>query len=139
MINEFRGEYYFLSNFYPCKVEWQGIVYENNESAFQSAKCINLEQRKNFIGLDPSTAKRKGRRVKLRNDWEEIKDQVMYEIVLNKFLQNEDLKDKLLKTGEEELIEGNIWHDYYWGVFNGRGKNKLGKILMQVREELRNK
>lgn len=139
MINEFRGEYYFLSNFYPCKVEWQGIVYENNESAFQSAKCINLEQRKNFIGLDPSTAKRKGRRVKLRNDWEEIKDQVMYEIVLNKFLQNEDLKDKLLRTGEEELIEGNIWHDYYWGVCNGRGKNKLGKILMQVREELRNK
>lgn len=139
MINEFRGKYYFLSNFYPCKVEWQGIVYENNESAFQSAKCINLEQRKNFIGLDPSTAKRKGRRVKLRNDWEEIKDQVMYEIVLNKFLQNEDLKDKLLRTGEEELIEGNIWHDYYWGVCNGRGKNKLGKILMQVREELRNK
>ena len=139
MINEFRGKYYFLSNFYPCKVEWQGIVYENNESAFQSAKCVNLEQRKNFIGLDPSTAKRKGRRVKLRNDWEEIKDKVMYEIVLNKFLQNEDIRDKLLKTGEEKLEEGNTWNDYYWGVCNGRGKNKLGKILMQVREELRNK
>lgn len=139
MINEFRGKYYFLSNFYPCKVEWQGIVYENNESAFQSAKCVNLEQRKNFIGLDPSTAKRKGRRVKLRNDWEEIKDKVMYEIVLNKFLQNEDIRDKLLKTGEEKLEEGNTWNDYYWGVYNGRGKNKLGKILMQVREELRNK
>lgn len=146
MINEFRGKYYFLSNFYPCKVEWQGIVYENNESAFQSAKCINLEQRKNFIGLDPSTAKRKGRRVKLRNDWEEIKDQVMYEIVLNKFLQNEDLKDKLLKTGEEELIEGNTWHDNHFGDCNcsrpkckQKGKNILGKILMRVREELRNK
>lgn len=146
MINEFRGKYYFLSNFYPCKVEWQGIVYENNESAFQSAKCINLEQRKNFIGLDPSTAKRKGRRVKLRNDWEEIKDQIMYEIVLNKFLQNEDLKDKLLRTGEEKLIEGNTWHDNHFGDCNcsrpkckQKGKNILGKILMRVREELRNK
>lgn len=137
MINGFRGKYYFLSNFYPCKVEWEGLVYENNESAFQSAKCINLEQRKSFLELDPSSAKRKGRRVELRNDWENIKDQIMYEIVLNKFKQNEDLKEKLLATENEDLIEKNTWHDYYWGVCDGRGKNMLGKILMRVREELK--
>ena len=137
MINEFRGKYYFLSNFYSCKVEWEGLTYENNEAAFQSAKCIKLEQRKNFLGLDPSSAKRKGRRVKLRNDWEEVKDQIMYEIVLNKFSQNEELRKKLIATGDEYLEEGNTWHDTYWGVCNGKGKNKLGKILMQVREELK--
>ena len=96
-----------------------------------------MEQRKNFLGLDPSSAKRKGRRVKLRNDWEEVKDQIMYEIVLNKFSQNEELRKKLIATGDEYLEEGNTWYDTYWGVCNGKGKNKLGKILMQVREELR--
>ena len=152
MINEFRGKYYFLSNFYSCKVEWEGLTYENNEAAFQSAKCIKLEQRKNFLGLDPSSAKRKGRRVKLRDDWEEVKDQIMYEIVLNKFSQNEELRKKLIATGDEYLEEGNTWHDTYWGVCNGKGKkidkvikNKTweqevkeeSKILMQVREELK--
>ena len=96
-----------------------------------------MEQRKNFLGLDPSSAKRKGRRVKLRDDWEEVKDQIMYEIVLNKFSQNEELRKKLIATGDEYLEEGNTWHDTYWGVCNGKGKNKLGKILMQVREELK--
>ena len=96
-----------------------------------------MEQRKNFLGLDPSSAKRKGRRVKLRDDWEEVKDQIMYEIVLNKFSQNEELRKKLIATGDEYLTEGNTWHDTYWGVCNGKGKNKLGKILMQVREELK--
>ena len=68
---------------------------------------------------------------------EEVKDQIMYEIVLNKFSQNEELREKLIATGDEYLAEGNTWHDTYWGVCNGKGKNKLGKILMQVREELK--
>ena len=70
-------------------------------------------------------------------DWEEVKDQIMYEICLAKFTQNEELKEKLLATGNEELVEGNTWHDTYWGVCNRRGKNKLGKILMRVRSELK--
>ena len=113
-------------------MEWEGLTYENNESAFQSAKCIKLEQRKNFLGLDPSTAKRKGRRVKLRDDWEEVKDQIMYEIVLNKFSQNEELRKKLIATGDEYLIEGNTWHDNHFGDCNcGRPKckQKGGNIL----------
>ena len=73
----------------------------------------------------------------LRNDWEKVKDEIMYNICLCKFTQNEELKQKLLNTGNAELIEGYTWNDTYWGICRGRGKNHLGKILMQIREELR--
>lgn len=135
MINEFKGKYYFLSNFYSAPVEYDGLLYQNNEAAFQSAKCINKKDREQFINLPPNEAKRLGRRVKLRNDWEEIKDQVMYDIVKDKFTRNKDLKEKLLATGDKYLEEGNWWKDYYWGVCNGKGQNKLGAILMRVRDE----
>lgn len=137
MIKEFRGQYYFLSNFYNAKVEWEGITYLNNESAFQSAKVTDFETRLKFANLDPSSGKRKGRNVQLRHDWEKVKFDIMYEIVKAKFTQNEDLKEKLLATGNEELQEGNTWNDRIWGVCNGKGQNHLGKILMRVREELR--
>lgn len=137
MINEFRGKYYFLSNFYLAPVEWEGIHYSNNEAAFQSAKVISKESRKQFVHLDPSKAKQKGRRVQLRHDWERIKEQVMYEVCYAKFSQNEDLKKKLLETGDKYLEEGNTWGDKEWGTSNGVGKNKLGKILMRIRDELK--
>lgn len=69
-------------------------------------------------------------------DWEEVKDKVMYEIVLAKFTQNPDLKEKLLATGDEHLEEGNTWGDTTWGTVNGIGENRLGIILMKVRKEL---
>lgn len=72
----------------------------------------------------------------MRKDWEEVKDGIMYGIVLSKFSQNETLKHKLLSTGSEALVEGNRWKDTYWGVSNGVGENKLGHILMEVREKL---
>ena len=137
VINEFRGKYYFLSNFYTANVEYKGIKYLNNESAFQSCKLKDIEKRKSFSHLNPSEAKRKGRRVQLRNDWEEVKYDIMLDIVRAKFTQNEDLKIKLLETGDAYLEEGNTWGDRIWGVCDGRGKNWLGKILMQVREELK--
>jgi predicted NAD-dependent protein-ADP-ribosyltransferase YbiA (DUF1768 family) len=62
----------------------------------------------------------------------------MYQCVKDKFTRNQDLKEQLIATGNEELVEGNTWGDIYWGVSRGRGKNMLGKILMRVREELRN-
>lgn len=137
MINEFRGKYYFLSNFYSAPVEYDGIVYQNNEAAFQSAKTINYETRLKFADLDPSSAKRKGRRIQLRHGWDKIKFDIMYEIIKAKFSQNEDLKQKLINTGNEHLEEGNTWGDRIWGTVNGRGQNNLGKILMRVREELK--
>lgn len=136
-IKEFRGKYYFLSNFSNAPVEYNGITYLNNEAAFQSMKTMNIRKREQFANLDPSTAKRKGRNVILRNDWEKVKEQIMYEICKNKFSQNEDLKIKLLETGDQYLEEGNTWGDKEWGTYKGVGKNKLGKILMRVRDELR--
>lgn len=137
MIDEFRDKYFFLSNFYNAQVMYEGLLYSNNESAFQSAKVKNIENRKQFCELDPSTAKKKGRNVTLRNDWEKIKDQVMEDIVRDKFTRNLELRDKLVATGDYELIEGNTWNDTYWGVCKGRGKNILGKTLMKIRNELR--
>ena len=136
MINEFKGRYYFLSNFYNSPITWDGITYLNNEAAFQSAKVTDRLTRKKFANLDPSTAKRKGRHVTLRPDWENIKSDVMYEICLAKFSQNNELKNKLLATNDEYLEEGNTWGDKVWGVCDGVGENRLGKILMRVRSEL---
>jgi len=138
MINSFRGKYGFLSNFYERPVFYDGITYQNNEAAFQAQKTLDIEERKQFADLSPSVAKRKGRKVTLRNDWEEVKFDVMLEICRAKFTQNQDLAEKLLATGDEELIEGNTWGDRIWGMVDCTGKNWLGKILMQIREELKN-
>lgn len=134
-IAEFRNEYFFLSNFYSSPVRFNGMDFQNAEAAFQSAKCP--ERAFEFCELNPSEAKRLGRKVKLRDDWEEVKESVMYEVCKAKFTQNISLKKKLLSTGDAILIEGNDWRDAFWGVSNGHGKNKLGKILMKVRKELR--
>ena len=136
MINEFRGKYYFLSNFYEHKVKYNGLIFLNNESAFQAQKTIDLGTRESFCRLSPSQAKSKGRRVHLRSNWEQVKDNIMYEIVFNKFASDSAMTQKLLDTGDEILEEGNNWNDTYWGVCRGRGQNKLGKILMAVRMKL---
>jgi len=139
VINEFRGKYFFLSNFYEdvsYQIEYNGLFFNNAEAAFQSAKVFDKNTKIKFCKLNPSEAKRLGRSVILRPDWEQIKDQVMYDVVKAKF-SIKHLKEMLLATGNEELIEGNLWNDTYWGVCNGKGQNKLGKILMRVREELR--
>lgn len=135
-INSFRDEYYFLSNFYECPVTYNGLTYKNNEAAFQAQKCITMNERFKFINLNASEAKKLGRRVVLRKDWEDIKIKVMTAIVKAKFEQNEDLKEKLLSTENTYLEEGNTWGDRIWGTVNGVGANNLGKILMNVRKEL---
>lgn len=137
VIDSFRGEYFFLSNFCEVPIMYDGITYLNNEAAFQAQKTLNKEQRLDFATLNPSQAKKKGRSVSLRPDWEEIKINVMYEICKAKFTQNENLKRSLLNTGNAELIEGNNWGDKIWGQVNGIGENNLGKILMKIREELK--
>ncbi len=136
MINQFRDENYFLSNFYPAKVTFDGITYENNEAAFQAQKCKTRSERLQFAGLDPSAAKKLGRRVSLRPDWEDVKIDLMEQIVKAKF-GNPELQAKLLATGDEYLEEGNTWGDRIWGTVNGQGANNLGKILMRVREDYR--
>lgn len=97
------------------------------------------EEKVEFTQLRPSAAKKLGRRVQLRPDWEDVKVGIMEEIVRAKFTQNEVLKWRLIATGEAYLEEGNTWHDTCWGVDSktGEGQNHLGRILMKVREELK--
>lgn len=144
MINIFDGAYAFLSNFYECDVTYNGLTYKNSEAAFHAQKTLDELERKQFTNLDPSASKRRGRKVSLRSDWESVKTDIMYEVCLAKFSQNEDLKTKLLATGDKYLEEGTYWHDNCWGncycekCKNIVGENRLGKILMRIRGELRN-
>ena len=100
-------------------------------------KTLNINQRR-AIDNDSTTglAKKMGRSVSLRPDWEDIKDDIMLEGLYRKFADDE-LADWLVDTGDEELVEGNWWGDRYWGVCNGVGQNKLGKLLMKVRSEIK--
>lgn len=131
MIEQFSGEHAFLSNFYRLE---SGLTLEHY---FQAAKTTVEEEYSWIMSSDgPGTAKRRGRRVTLRPDWEEIKVDVMRNLLREKFSQ-EDLRIMLLSTGDEELVEGNYWGDRFWGVCNGSGKNWLGKLLMEIRSEIR--
>lgn len=137
VIDSFRGEYGVLSNFYSCDFTWRGIRFFNVESAFQGAKTGDDADLKMFRFYTPSDAKREGRRVRLRSDWDAVKDSIMKELLVAKFSQDIGLKEKLLATGNAKLIEGNTWNDRYWGVCKGVGENRLGTLLMEVREELK--
>lgn len=136
MITEFKGDYLFLSNFYPAPLDIDGIHYLNSEAAFQAHKLADPQARKAFSALPPNAAKMQGRKAALRPDWEDVKLDVMYKVCKAKFTQNKTLGKKLIGTGSQELIEGNTWGDKIWGQVNGEGENNLGKILMKIRAEL---
>jgi ribA/ribD-fused uncharacterized protein len=135
-ISSFKGNYDFLSNFYLCPMSFNGTIYGSSEAAFQAQKTFDYTIREIFSTLSPKLSKRLGNAIRCRPDWDTIKVKLMEEIVREKFTQNLDLAKRLISTGEEELVEGNTWRDTFWGVCNGVGENHLGKILMNIREEL---
>ena len=147
-IESFRDEYYFLSNFYPCDINYGGITYKSAEAAFQAQKCFTEEGKRVYTTYTPSQAKWHGRREKIPSLqwWESNKVRIMYDIVKAKFVQNPDLLNRLLATNGALLIEGNTWHDNYWGRCTcprcqkraTKGQNMLGAILMRVRSEIKN-
>lgn len=140
-INGFQGEYRFLSNFYPGPVFWQGVIYPTAEHAYQASKTTDRQERYDmWFHETPGKAKRAGRKLKhIRKDWDEVKERIMSGIVFLRFAYSPGLTKKLLATGNAEIVEMNDWGDTFWGTHpNGEGENHLGKILMQVREDLRN-
>lgn len=138
-IREFYGKYHFLDNFFPAPVMWEGILYPTSEHAFQAAKTLDEDLRRTIAQeSSPFIAKKMGRAVVLRPDWENCKYEIMEEIILAKFLQHPSLAKKLLATGDAHLEEGNHHGDTTWGTVDGQGKNWLGKILMSVREKIQN-
>ena len=120
------------------------MCYPTAEHAFQAMKTNDKKIRDRFCCqpvqhdniLLPSEAKLLGRKLNLRDDWEDIKFNVMLEIVYNKFNSSRTLRDSLIATGDMLLVEGNWWGDTIWGVSNGKGQNRLGRILMDVRTVL---
>jgi len=140
MINRFEGEYFFLSNFYPAELTIGDITYHSSEAAYQSMKTDDDIIRRRFASYTAAEAKRIGRSIPLREDWEEIKFDVMKMVVSAKFDQHPELAQMLIDTGNETLIEGNWWHDNIYGNCSCEkciiieGQNMLGKILMEERE-----
>lgn len=128
-------EYFVLSNFYPC-------LGSSTEHLYQAAKT-NDESQKKFVMAQTTAAaaKKVGRTVTIKDNWDKDKLQVMLEIVRKKFYSSKDLSRILLDTGDSILIEGNYWHDTFWGQchcpkHNWEGENHLGEILMHIRAEL---
>jgi len=137
IINSFRDKYSFLSNFFPAPTVYEGLLYQCSEGAYQAAKNMDLIDRIKFVSLNGAQSKKLGKSVKLRTDWNKIRIGIMCSIVLDKFERNPNLRELLVNTGDATLIEGNYWHDTFWGVCDGIGANHLGIILMDVRELLK--
>lgn len=136
-IDRFTGEHDFLSNFHPSTISVEGNLYRTVEHAYQALKSPDEDVRKTIREAGtPSQAKKLGRCILIRNDWDQVREGVMLDLLRKKF-ENPFLAEKLLSTGDEELIEGNNWNDTFWGVCRGVGENKLGILLMQVRDEIR--
>lgn len=137
IIDSFTGANRFLSNFYPCLVRYKDdpLSYPSVEHAYQAQKTLNVNDQIIVCKCKtPAEAKKLGRKLKMRHDWDKVKVDIMRDLLRFKFGQG-DLLQKLLATGDTELIEGNWWGDRFWGVCNGVGENMLGKLLMQVRAE----
>lgn len=153
VVPRFDGDYFFLSNFYEAPVVFKspilqpdedGLRFMTGEHAFQAAKIHAMDPldkmaRLNYVvgvanSPTPAKAKYAGRSVKIDTEkWDSIKEACMREVVFQKFYQHPELRKQLLATGDAMLVEGNTWGDTYWGRVEGKGYNKLGVILMEVR------
>lgn len=138
MICTFSGPYgRFLSNFYPCTITFDGDTYPSVEHAYQASKTFSRAERGPIRRAKlASTAKRLGKEVTLRPDWEQVRIGIMEAFLRQKFADPR-LARLLAGTEDHELIEGNEWGDTFWGVCKGVGENHLGKLLMKIREEIR--
>ena len=142
IISSFQGEYRWLSNFWLCNVEVGGITYPSVEHFYQAAKAVKIsDMTKIATAATPSQAKWLGRNIQTRPDWEEVKVFIMRSGLEAKF-RNPELARKLVATFPTDLVEGNYWHDNFWGncscprCIDKPGKNVLGLLLMEIRDGL---
>lgn len=135
-IDRFRGHYEFLSNFSPAPVILDGEIYPTVEHAFQAAKSRDTYDRLRIrTAKTAAEAKKLGRKVFLREDWDRVKLDTMLDLLRQKFASGA-LRRMLAATGDAELEEGNWWGDTFWGTSRGHGENWLGVLLMHVRREV---
>ena len=140
MITQFQGEYRWLSNFWACSIQYKGKVYPSVEHFYVAMKTLDEFDRETIrLTESAGKVKRLGKTLTLRNDWEDVKVQVMWYALREKFGKNNpELAAKLISTGDIYIQEGNTWGDKFWGVDlkSGRGENNLGKLLMKRRGQL---
>jgi len=135
-IDRFDEDNFFLSNFAHSKIFLGNKEYETVEHFYQAGKAATVADHEIVrLAGGPGAAKRAGRAIKYRDDWEDIKVEYMKLGLILKF-DIDELGDMLLATGDAILEEGNTWGDSFWGTVDGVGENKLGRLLMQVREDI---
>jgi len=141
LIYGFQGPHRFLSNFWPVPhgIVFDNVIYPTVEHAYQAGKTLDPRQRRAILNAStPGEAKQIGRRMEITQpDWEDWKLFHMEALVRSKFLAGTKLGAQLLRTGGAKLVEANTWGDRFWGKCHGTGKNHLGEILMEVRDDLR--
>lgn len=140
MICQFRGEYYFLSNLYPCHLQYDDMDFLSLEHAYLYLKYNNNDFRYKCLSDIPANILKKSTTgLTLTKDWNSIKIHTMYELLKIKF-NNEPYKSLLLDTSNQNIVEGNNWNDTFWGVdintTPNYGENHLGRLIMKVRDEL---
>jgi ribA/ribD-fused uncharacterized protein len=143
-ISDFQGKNFFLSNYAPARVKLNGLEFPTVEHAYQAAKTPEVGAREKIRAAStPGLARKMGRKLPQRPDWPEVKVEVMRDLIRQKFKEHPDFQKRLLATGEAELVEGNTWHDNFWGDCRcprcaaSPGQNHLGRLLMEVRQHLR--
>ena len=134
-ITAFTGGYDFLSNSFPCSVEIDGLKFNSAEAAFWAQRVKDVNARRKCARLNPNKAREKAMNAVPIDDWDELKEDIMKKILKIKF-SNPDLKKKLKDTKKLKLLNNTTYRDEYWGIHLGKGKNKLGVLLMELRDEL---
>jgi len=140
MINQFKDKYTWLSNFAPVYIYTKDGFYPSVEHAYQAQKSIDTNWKEICMNTDksPGEIKKLSKKINLIKDWENNKVSIMKGLLREKFAQ-EPFKTRLLKTGDEVIIEGNYWNDQFWGVClkTNKGKNVLGTLIMEIRSDLK--
>lgn len=135
-IQGFTGAYRFLSNFWPANVTYEGVVYPTVENAYQASK-FPKEDRKPFETCKPAEAKSHGKKAHLTEEWKARRYNTMYQLNKQKYALNPHLRELLVSTRDRYIEETNHWGDTYWGVCKGVGENHLGRLLMNIRDDLK--